>query len=236
MTPALTHRLPLSLLPAHLNLLIHARLASTTSSGSDLSFPSHSHPTPHQIFHLPPGASQQQIKARYYDLVRTHHPDSPNVRTLPPPVRRAHFQAITAAYDALRGKSTASDSWGAHRDSVYAEELARRRRAHSSNYRRPGYAAYGPAEGFPASGVEEGWKDKVIILTGLCAVIGSLAPFLFIPTVEKDRRHREAAANLAQARREAVEVGVERRRAMKQRVAEHEAWKRDAEEERRRLV
>ena len=61
----------LSLLPFHLQLLVHARLASTTASTSDAGssstsypFPAHPNPTPHQIFHLPHSASQQEVKAR----------------------------------------------------------------------------------------------------------------------------------------------------------------------------
>ncbi|OSX64564.1 hypothetical protein POSPLADRAFT_1087952, partial [Postia placenta MAD-698-R-SB12] len=69
-----------------------------------LPFPTHAHPTPHEIFHLPLGATQQDIKARYYDLVRAHHPDSPLCRDVPAPERHARFQRITAAYDVLRGR------------------------------------------------------------------------------------------------------------------------------------
>lgn len=54
----------------------HARLASTHASSSKSSpfpFPSHRNPTPHQIFHLPPGASQADIKARCKSITYTTH-------------------------------------------------------------------------------------------------------------------------------------------------------------------
>jgi hypothetical protein len=37
---------------------------SSTSPHIQFPFPTHRNPTPHQIFHLPPGASQTEIKAR----------------------------------------------------------------------------------------------------------------------------------------------------------------------------
>ncbi|EIM79342.1 uncharacterized protein STEHIDRAFT_143265 [Stereum hirsutum FP-91666 SS1] len=121
--------------PYQIQLLVQARLASTSSNipppQSPLSntisgvndaenvnnggsghgrrklqqqypFPMHRHPTPHQIFHLDVGASQADIKSRYYDLVRSHHPDSPHCRLLPTDLAHSRFQAITKAYDILR--------------------------------------------------------------------------------------------------------------------------------------
>ncbi|KAH9930199.1 uncharacterized protein B0H18DRAFT_849909, partial [Fomitopsis serialis] len=75
----------------------------STSARHSFPFPTHAQPTPHQIFHLPVGASQQDIKARYYDLVRVHHPDSPFSRDVPSQERHVRFQTITKAYDILRG-------------------------------------------------------------------------------------------------------------------------------------
>ncbi|KAI0344557.1 hypothetical protein BDW22DRAFT_1326270 [Trametopsis cervina] len=79
-------------------------MAST--SANPYPYPLHTNPTPHQIFHLPRTATQADVKARYYDLVRIYHPDSPVSRALPSPTAQARFQSITAAYDSLRGKST----------------------------------------------------------------------------------------------------------------------------------
>ncbi|KAL1661189.1 hypothetical protein GGF50DRAFT_61643 [Schizophyllum commune] len=55
-------------------------------------FPTNPRPTPHQIFHLPVTATQKEIKARYYDLVRLHHPDSHNCRHMTPAERHRRFQ------------------------------------------------------------------------------------------------------------------------------------------------
>lgn len=65
--PRRTSTLPLPLRP-----LIQSRFASTISAGSSgtgdnsvaYPFPKHPRPTPHEIFHLRPGASQRDIKAR----------------------------------------------------------------------------------------------------------------------------------------------------------------------------
>lgn len=61
-----------STLPLQLRPLIQSRFASTISAGSSSAednsvaypFPKHPRPTPHEIFHLRPGASQRDIKAR----------------------------------------------------------------------------------------------------------------------------------------------------------------------------
>ncbi|PSR73143.1 hypothetical protein PHLCEN_2v10999 [Hermanssonia centrifuga] len=47
-----------------------------------------------------------------YELVRIYHPDSPVSRALPPETAQARFHAISAAYDALRGKTPTSPDGG----------------------------------------------------------------------------------------------------------------------------
>lgn len=80
-------------------------------------------PTPHQIFHLPRNAPQADIKKRCnttrfivsyslipdsdFDLVRIYHPDKVD-GSIPSSVAHARFQAITTAYNALRGTSPPS--------------------------------------------------------------------------------------------------------------------------------
>ncbi|EPT04956.1 hypothetical protein FOMPIDRAFT_12143, partial [Fomitopsis schrenkii] len=68
-------------------------------------FPTNANPTPHQIFHLPPSATRDEVKTRYYDLVRIYHPDSAISRAVPPETAHARFQAISAAYSVLTGKA-----------------------------------------------------------------------------------------------------------------------------------
>ncbi|OSX66257.1 hypothetical protein POSPLADRAFT_1094466, partial [Postia placenta MAD-698-R-SB12] len=76
-----------------------------SSTANPYPFPSSANPSPHQIFHLPLSATRDEVKARYYDLVRIYHPDSPVSRTVPPATAHARFQAISAAYAALSGKA-----------------------------------------------------------------------------------------------------------------------------------
>ncbi|KAI0656661.1 hypothetical protein C8Q70DRAFT_1077296, partial [Cubamyces menziesii] len=84
------------------------RLAST--SANPYPFPTHAHPSPHQIFHLPKDATRADVKARYYDLVRIYHPDSPSARAggISAETAHARFQAISSAYAVLSGKKHAS--------------------------------------------------------------------------------------------------------------------------------
>ena len=101
-------------------------------------YPTHPRPTPHQIFHLSPGATQDEIKKRCtffnsnlvfpfmyvhilyyycnqyktdYDLVRTHHPDSCYARLSTNTSAEAHsrFRSIKAAYDFLQGRTLSPD-------------------------------------------------------------------------------------------------------------------------------
>ncbi|KAI0759958.1 hypothetical protein BD413DRAFT_607376 [Trametes elegans] len=81
-----------------------SRTAST--SANPYPFPTQAHPSPHQIFHLPKSATRADVKARYYDLVRIYHPDSPSARAggISPETAHARFQAISSAYSVLSGK------------------------------------------------------------------------------------------------------------------------------------
>ncbi|KAI0076370.1 hypothetical protein K474DRAFT_1262397 [Panus rudis PR-1116 ss-1] len=149
------------------------RRASTTStSANPYPYPAHSNPTPHQIFHLPQNASKEDIKQRYYDLVRIYHPDSPLSRTLPPSQAQARFQSISAAYDALRGKrllpngetvtSTGNPANDFHNLSSAlwrAKQRERRRRG---------------AELGVGRGIDERWKDRLFV----GAVLLTIAAFV----------------------------------------------------------
>jgi hypothetical protein len=67
------------------------------------------------------------------DLVRVHHPDSVLCGHIPPTERHARFQAISAAYDHLRGKSDTSRSTLSYDDQLH--EGIRRRARHTHNRR-----------------------------------------------------------------------------------------------------
>ncbi|KAI0644500.1 hypothetical protein C8Q79DRAFT_912882 [Trametes meyenii] len=86
------------------------RTAST--SANPYPFPRNAHPTPHQIFHLPKSATRADVKARYYDLVRIYHPDSPSARAggISPETAHTRFQAISSAYAMLSGKKAMSST------------------------------------------------------------------------------------------------------------------------------
>ncbi|KAF5322607.1 hypothetical protein D9619_001340 [Psilocybe cf. subviscida] len=93
----------------------HIQTASASASSSSPSssasnpypYPTNRHPTPYQLFHLPSNATKGEIKARYYELVRLYHPDKQVGAVVDDDIARARFQAITAAYDVLTGKTPA---------------------------------------------------------------------------------------------------------------------------------
>ncbi|KAF8799303.1 hypothetical protein BYT27DRAFT_7217897 [Phlegmacium glaucopus] len=152
-------------------------------------YPAHAKPTPHQIFHLGPGATQGEIKERYYDLVRAHHPDSSYARLSTNNSAEAHsrFRSIKAAYDFLRGRTLSPDPNANPTPSPqnfdpYMHELARRRRAYNASRDSFGRTAW--AEGFGAPQQERGeWnengkKERLILLFGVAALVGGLFPSL----------------------------------------------------------
>ncbi|KAI0630460.1 hypothetical protein C8Q77DRAFT_1133143 [Trametes polyzona] len=201
----------------HMNNARGVRYASTAAS---YPFPTHAHPTPHQIFHLPMSATQKQIKDRYYELVRIHHPDSPFGRDLSPALRHSRFQSITAAYDILRGKSN-----GAHGPvDIYRAELERRRRARAAYEASRARPRPSPQE-WPAT-ADDRWKDRIILFVGILALGAGLGPALVWPSYNASyQAHISAAKNLAQARKEAREFGEERRREIRRRVQEYNELK-----------
>ncbi|KAK0239036.1 hypothetical protein EDD85DRAFT_951248 [Armillaria nabsnona] len=212
------HYQRLALLPQQLHIVIQTRCASTSSS--PFPFPGHPHPTPHQIFHLPYNASQQDIKARYYELVRHHHPDSLSCRDLPSSDRQARFQAIAHAYDTLRGKNPQT---GTRRDwGEYADELQRRKK----RWERQQSARYNyahPPRYKWESNADDRWKDNMILTIGIVSLVLGIAPsLLMLPfSVHKTRqKHLETASDYSKVRAEAMEEGEERRQSMKYRVKE----------------
>ncbi|KAL1942795.1 hypothetical protein VTO73DRAFT_5035 [Trametes versicolor] len=92
------------------------RNLSASTSANPYPFPKATHPTPHQIFHLPRSATRADVKARYYDLVRIYHPDSPvaSAGGISPEIAHARFQAIASAYAVLSGKKPASSLDGSN--------------------------------------------------------------------------------------------------------------------------
>ncbi|KAH8111744.1 hypothetical protein DFH11DRAFT_1512715 [Phellopilus nigrolimitatus] len=219
-------------LPTHLNHLLCVRLASTSTTGESSNssttypYPKHAHPSPYEIFHLKPGASQSAIKSRYYELVRIHHPDSSLARDLPASVSHGRFQSIKAAHDVLTGKmrrrdfpspsyppspSTSSSGWA--KDDPYRAEYARRNRSRSHNV----HAEWAQAAGEAEETADDRRKDRTLVSVGLGVIVLAIFPFLSASAFS-DKRHRSAAQNLAQARREGREFGPVRRAQIRKQV------------------
>ena len=115
-------------IPAYTVNGVRRHLATVAPLHNQFPYPSHPRPTPYQIFHLPLGANQKQVKARCessahglpavflytlvwrltflsvviwedYELVRVHHPDSPHSRTSDLP-KRIRDERFSAITDA----------------------------------------------------------------------------------------------------------------------------------------
>ncbi|THU87713.1 hypothetical protein K435DRAFT_848877 [Dendrothele bispora CBS 962.96] len=132
-------------------------------SNNPFPFPSHSNPSPHQIFHLPRNATQEQVKHRYYELVRIYHPDKTD-SSIPPHQAHSRFQSISNAYNTLRGKpsspsNSADPDSQAYRDPNYATTAARRA-MHLRRHR----------ELYEGGAVDDRWKDRIIIFGIVTAV------------------------------------------------------------------
>ncbi|KIM77395.1 hypothetical protein PILCRDRAFT_825358 [Piloderma croceum F 1598] len=199
-------------IPSHLRYAVQARLASTASS-TPYSFPAHRHPKPHEIFHLPLGASQAEIKRRYIDLVRIHHPDSVLCGHVPPAERHARFQAISAAYDHLRGKSATIRSTPSYDDQLYEEIRWRARRTHNRRTDRP------PETDYSADIVP-------FVFGGLLIFVAVVPAMASTPRASS----RPASLNLAEARSEAQMYGQERRREIQRQAHIYQLAKEEEEE------
>ncbi|KAK7472864.1 hypothetical protein VKT23_000972 [Stygiomarasmius scandens] len=136
-------------------------LRSFATQANPFPFPTNPNPSPHQIFHLPRNATQDQVKERYYELVRIYHPDKADT-SIPPQQAHSRFQSISNAYNALRGKSSSQDSVSpAHRDPNYATTAARRA-MHLRRHR----------ELYEAGAIDDRWKDRIIVF-GIVATIAA---------------------------------------------------------------
>ncbi|KAH7342027.1 hypothetical protein B0J17DRAFT_284688 [Rhizoctonia solani] len=236
--------LPVVSAPFRLSRVASIRHASTSSGAGPSSqpypFPAHTKsPTPFEIFHLSPSASPSDIKSRYYELVRSHHPDCMACRSLPRAVAHQRFQAITHAYEVLTGKRKTGRGAATPTESV---ELARRRAAYRAAYasgrpytgRRnewggfeyPDSAAYrerynkGDATGNQAFFVAVSVMTIVVALlqaTHLSPLLSSKPPSSVSAV---DRRHEQARLALEEARSKGQEYGDERRQGVRKWVRE----------------
>lgn len=129
-----------------------------SKSANPYPYPTQANPQPHQIFHLPRNANQEDVKRRYYELVRIYHPDSAVGRHYPSEVSQTRFQAISKAYDILRGKTSSS---GEPVEVTHKVDPIR----WSARSRRPH---------FDDTASDERWKERVI----MGAVLVTLAAFV----------------------------------------------------------
>ncbi|KAF9648514.1 hypothetical protein BDM02DRAFT_2246807 [Thelephora ganbajun] len=208
------------------------RLATAAPPRDQFPYPLHPRPTPYQIFRLPAGASQKQVKTRYYELVRVHHPDSLHSRAsgLPKRIRDERFSAIKDAYDVLTGKKPGHASrWNSPdsgRDWELRSELERRRHRRASweprvyPYSQSHYTHQHAPSTNGAMTSEDRRRDNILICVAFLSGIMSFLPGFIWSPVEHERRHEQASENLARARQEAKEFGVRRREEIRERVRE----------------
>ncbi|KAL9711491.1 hypothetical protein Ac2012v2_004562 [Leucoagaricus gongylophorus] len=143
-----------------------------TPSSNPYPYPTHKSPTPHQIFHLPHSATENDIKARYFDLVRIYHPDKVG-GVVPLEIARERFQTITTAYDILRGEKSRTGNSGPSSglenrsyQTTAAYRAARRRRQ----------------ELYSSGVVDDRWKDRIFLGLAVATVA------MFILQISTTRR------------------------------------------------
>ncbi|KAH9479154.1 hypothetical protein JR316_0007737 [Psilocybe cubensis] len=174
----------------------HGASSSSSSASSSAPpknpypYPRHAKPTPYQIFHLPVSATQAEIKARYYELVKAHHPDSHHASRIASDIAHTRFRNIQAAYDFLRGRTLSphpnarpTPAGGTRGFDPYVHEMARRRRAYYASHSR-GYDdaeedgdGKGGGRGWRSDPNErtmwheDGWRERLIFGLGMMASI-----------------------------------------------------------------
>ncbi|KIM45404.1 hypothetical protein M413DRAFT_442077 [Hebeloma cylindrosporum] len=137
--------------------------SKTKQDHNPFPYPTHRNPTPHQLFHLPHNATEADIKARYYDLVRLYHPDKVGASSTPD-VAQARFQAISAAYDVLRGKTPLNESGLGSRASNSASTSYQTTAAYRAMRRRR-------QELYDTGAVDDGRKDAWIIFGVVMTIV-----------------------------------------------------------------
>jgi len=178
-------------------------------------FPLHRNPTPYQIFHLPSSATANDIKDRYFQLVRLYHPDKVGTSTSSD-IAHTRFQAITAAYDILTGKapSNTSEASGSGSVNVPFQTTASWR---AMRKRRQELYDSGP--------INDGKSDNLIII----GVVATVAIALFqIATLRHEAlkdllsRTREPSTHAEQHRRQAA--AMDERLSLNKKQNPDEVW------------
>lgn len=195
------------------------RAASSTFTPSSYPFPKVERPSPHQIFHLPQGASAEDVKNRCtcrssiyfptpaqkkktdYELVRLYHPDAPYARERESDAttRHARFRAITTAYEKLK-----ADYWrsAGTLDGDLTDEEAQRER---QRWQRPRPASYNSRSAFDERrSVDERWKDRMIL--------GGLGATLLVVVAQYVTVRRGTAEQILDSRHKTLTSWQEQRR------------------------
>jgi hypothetical protein len=99
------------------------------------------------------------------ELVRVHHPDSPQTRDIPSSLAQSRFQSIAAAYDLLRNLHLSKPAMHREDDDLYMAEV-NRRKAYYARHRGMGVRDWERQQSTMAAGVDDGkwWShDRAIV-------------------------------------------------------------------------
>ncbi|KAH7926711.1 hypothetical protein BV22DRAFT_1111516 [Leucogyrophana mollusca] len=163
----------------YLHVRPYSSHGDSSSSSNPFPYPTQPFPLPHHIFHLPRNPSKADVKRRYYELVRIYHPDSPVARHYPPEVSQARFQAITKAYDVLRGKSALTGETLGSQTSTTMDPAR-----WATGTRQSGRPHFDDTSG------DERWKERTI----MAAAMLTIAAFVIQTTITRQQAIAEAAA------------------------------------------
>lgn len=83
----------------------YATISPDHNSEDPIPWPTISHPTPYEIFHITKGSvDKKTIKGKFHKLAKIYHPDSAHTSPLgiSPEIKAERFKKIVAAYDILK--------------------------------------------------------------------------------------------------------------------------------------
>lgn len=227
-----------------------ASASSSSSSKPDFAFPTKSSPTPYEIFHFPSrSVTPAEVKGRYYDLVRSLHPD--RLSSSDKSKAEEDFKQVISAYNLLKDPrkkhlyDRAGLGWGPNVSlsslscsNPWKWEDRRYTRSYSPGFSGPGHDRFGwQHQGFYSNQFSHsaGWNgsgrytsngiffSSIFLLTWLLAGVQySRLSLQSQKAVERaDKHHLDAARSLNEAREQArSEEGRERWRAFRRRARE----------------
>ncbi len=170
--------------------------ATAADTWDHFPFPRTSNPSPWVIFHLKKDASQAEIKSRCefpmllpsfsfrrksliyfhssdFELVRLYHPDVCKARGLDPSLAESRFQAVTAAYNALRSGGGGGSS---HIDGE-AEEIRNRLATWRSREQSRGSLVWMRRQRALRAEADAGkwWKSDRMLVYSLASVVSDIS-------------------------------------------------------------